>query len=149
MIVPVATVWQQPGVPLIDVEDIDSLARIAAHYERSILHERAEYGDAFWVCDESGQFRYAVLDPLWEAPALQTGWEAPAEEAGWEPEGAARLPEPEPLDAQGWAPAPGAPPSPAPAPLPADEIAAGDLRRSLPAQTLQFGAASPSAIAHG
>jgi signal peptidase I len=137
LIVPVSTVWQQPGVTVIDVEDIDSLARIAIHYERSILHERAEYGDAFWVCDESGQFRFAVLDPLWQPPSEEVAWEAEA----WEPAGQAA--EPEPLDGQGWAPSPEAPTAPA------EEIAAGDLRVSLPAETLQFGAASPSALAHG
>ena len=60
LIVPVECVWQLPGVSVIDVADMDALARIAAHYERSILHERTDYGDAFWVSDESGQFRYAV-----------------------------------------------------------------------------------------
>jgi signal peptidase I len=60
MIVPVARVWQLPGVPVIDVEDMDALAQIAEHYGRSILHEVAEDGEAFWVTDESGQFRYAV-----------------------------------------------------------------------------------------
>ena len=60
MIVPVAQIWQQPGVAVIDVADFDSLLKIAAHYERSILHEHTEYGDAFWVTDESGQFRYAI-----------------------------------------------------------------------------------------
>jgi signal peptidase I len=60
MIVPVARVWQLPGVPVIDVEDMDALAQIAEHYDRSILHEVAEDGEAFWVTDESGQFRYAV-----------------------------------------------------------------------------------------
>ena len=118
---------------VIDVADIDSLARIAAHYERSILHERAEYGDAFWVCDESGQFRYAVLDPLWQAPAEQD----------WMPADQDVPAEPEPLEVHGWAPSPGAPP------VPGEEIAAGDLRPSLPVETLQFGAASPSALAHG
>ncbi len=134
LIVPVSTVWQQPGVTVIDVEDIDSLARIAMHYERSILHERAEYGDAFWVCDESGQFRYAVLDPLWQAPSA---------EAASEPEQHAEVWDPEPLQPSGWAPSPSAPPAPA------EEIAAEDLRPSLPAETLQFGAASPSALARG
>ncbi len=60
MVVPVARVWQLPGVPVIDVEDMDALAQIAEHYDRSILHEVAEDGEAFWVTDESGQFRYAV-----------------------------------------------------------------------------------------
>jgi signal peptidase I len=83
-IVPVECVWQQPGVAVIDVADIDSLARIAAHYERSILHERAEYGDAFWVSDESGQFRYAVLDGAWEAAAPSpSGFSEEAAPAAW------------------------------------------------------------------
>jgi signal peptidase I len=60
MIVPVARVWQLPGVPVIDVADMEALAQIAEHYDRSILHEVAEDGEAFWVTDESGQFRYAL-----------------------------------------------------------------------------------------
>jgi hypothetical protein len=38
---------------------MEALARIAEHYERSILRERTAEGDVFWVTDESGQFRYA------------------------------------------------------------------------------------------
>jgi signal peptidase I len=155
-IVPVDCVWQQPGVAVIDVADMDSLARIAAHYERSILHERTEYGDAFWVSDESGQFRYAVLDDGWVAPeqaeyqpdeagrasAADKEWASPAGEMPQEPAA-------EPVSAvpPGWAPAPAAAAASA-----ADEengIAAADLRPSLPAETLQFGAASPSALARG
>jgi signal peptidase I len=60
LIVPVARVWQLPGVAVIDVADIDALARIAEHYDRSILHEQTVDGDAFWVTDESGHFRYAL-----------------------------------------------------------------------------------------
>jgi hypothetical protein len=60
MIVQVDRVWQLPGVPVIDVADMDALARIAGHYDRSILHEIGAEGEAFWVTDESGQFRYAV-----------------------------------------------------------------------------------------
>jgi signal peptidase I len=60
MIVPVARVWQLPGVPVIDVADMDALAQIAEHYDRSILCEMAEEGEAYWVADESGQFRYAL-----------------------------------------------------------------------------------------
>ena len=60
MIVPVARVWQLPGVPVIDVEDMEALAQIAEHYDRSILHETVQDGEAFWVTDESGQFRYAI-----------------------------------------------------------------------------------------
>jgi signal peptidase I len=59
LIVPVERVWPLPGVPVIDLGDIDALARIAEHYERSILHETHNGAEAFWVTDESGQFRYA------------------------------------------------------------------------------------------
>jgi signal peptidase I len=101
MIVPVERVWQQPGVAVIDVADIDSLARIADHYERSILHERTEYGDAFWVSDESGQFRYAVVDPVHEpepSPGAENGWE-PA--AAYVPDGTAEA-EPAFAPAPAW-----------------------------------------------
>jgi hypothetical protein len=60
LIIPVERVWQQPGVAVIDVADIEALVRIADHYDRSILHERTDYGEAFWVTDESGQFRYWI-----------------------------------------------------------------------------------------
>jgi signal peptidase I len=60
MIIPVARVSQLPGVAVIDVADMDALVRIAEHYDRSILHETDLDGDAFWVADESGQFRYTV-----------------------------------------------------------------------------------------
>ncbi|HXN38989.1 MAG TPA: signal peptidase I [Solirubrobacteraceae bacterium] len=60
-IVEVDRVWQLPGTPVIDVADIDALVRIAEHYERTILFETAGEGDAFWVTDESGQFRYAPV----------------------------------------------------------------------------------------
>jgi hypothetical protein len=60
LIVPVAHVWQLPGVAVIDVSDMDALARIAERYDRSILHEHGAQGDIFWVTDESGQFRYAT-----------------------------------------------------------------------------------------
>jgi signal peptidase I len=186
-IVPVERVWQQPGVAVIDVADIDALARVAAHYERSILHERTEYGDAFWVSDESGQFRYAVVDPAWELGGERVGaaepaeeWEAAAHEAhAAEPAGVwqaaageAHVGEPAgdwlnpvesapPADIEdggpvtsGWAPAPGAPAEDAEAPPateaePEPQIAVGDLRGSLPSETLRFGAVSPSALARG
>jgi signal peptidase I len=60
LIIPVEQVWQLPGVAVIDVADIDALVRIADHYDRSILHELTDYGEAFWVTDESGQFRYWI-----------------------------------------------------------------------------------------
>jgi signal peptidase I len=63
LIIPVARVWQRPGAAVIDVEDMDALVRIAEHYDRSILHETDDEGDAFWVTDESGQFRYALGAP--------------------------------------------------------------------------------------
>jgi signal peptidase I len=59
-IVAVERVWQLPGAPIIDVGDIDALLRIAEHYDRAILYEAGEDGEAFWVTDESGQFRYAL-----------------------------------------------------------------------------------------
>jgi signal peptidase I len=63
MIIPVAHVALTPGASVIDVADMESLVRIAEHYDRSILHETAGSGEAFWVSDESGQFRYAVGGP--------------------------------------------------------------------------------------
>ncbi len=60
MIVPVAQVWQLPGVAVIDVEDIEALVRIAELYDRSVLHEATAEGESFWVADESGLFRYAL-----------------------------------------------------------------------------------------
>jgi signal peptidase I len=66
LIVPVARIWPLPGVPVIDVSDMDALVRIAEHYERSILHEASPEGESFWVTDESGQFRYTLGAP---APA--------------------------------------------------------------------------------
>ncbi len=75
MIVAVERVWQLPGVAVIDVADMAALARIAERYDRSILHETTAFGEAFWVTDESGQFRYAIgaVEPstveLIEAPA--------------------------------------------------------------------------------
>jgi hypothetical protein len=65
LIIPVARVWQLPGVAVIDVADIDALVRIAEHYDRSILYEASDEGEAFWVTDESGQFRYAVGASPW------------------------------------------------------------------------------------
>ena len=65
LIVPVERVWHLPELAVIDLADIEALVRIAEHYDRSILHERTEDGEAFWVTDESGQFRYAVHHPTW------------------------------------------------------------------------------------
>jgi signal peptidase I len=60
LLIPVARVWQRPGAAVIDVEDMEALVRIAERYDRSVLHETSDEGEAFWVTDESGQFRYAV-----------------------------------------------------------------------------------------
>jgi signal peptidase I len=68
-IIPVERMSQQPGIPVIDVPDIGSLAQIAEHYDRSILHEVSDEGEAFWVIDESGQFRYALGAPAAHAEA--------------------------------------------------------------------------------
>jgi signal peptidase I len=67
LIVPVERVWHLPELAVIDLPDIEALVRIAEHYDRSILHEQTEEGEAFWVTDESGQFRYAVRHPTWSA----------------------------------------------------------------------------------
>ena len=63
MIIPVDHVTQPAGTSVIDVADMEALVRIAEHYDRSILHETSEDSEAFWVSDESGQFRYAVSAP--------------------------------------------------------------------------------------
>jgi len=83
LIVPVERVWELPGVQVIDVADIESLVRIADHYDRSILHESTPDGEAFWVTDESGQFRYAVAREanVYAAPAAPVTFEWPVAEA--------------------------------------------------------------------
>jgi signal peptidase I len=69
MIVPVSAVREQPGVGVIDVADFEALVRIAEHYDRSILFESTPGSEAFWVSDESGQFRYrAAGEDLERAP---------------------------------------------------------------------------------
>jgi signal peptidase I len=76
LIVPVERVWQLPGVAVIDVADMDALAHIAGHYDRSILYELTEHGHTFWVTDESGQFRFVLDAP---APVVEAAVEhAPA-----------------------------------------------------------------------
>jgi signal peptidase I len=83
MIVPVARFSPLPGVSVIDVADIDALARIADHYDRSILQESTEAGDVFWVADESGQFRYTLgtrpVDVERPSPAPTVEWTAPGD----------------------------------------------------------------------
>jgi signal peptidase I len=69
LIVPVAHVARLPGDAVIDVADMQSLVKIAEHYDRSILYEGARDGDAYWVSDESGQFRYALGAPALDADA--------------------------------------------------------------------------------
>ena len=63
MIIPVGNVTQPAGTSVINVADMEALVRIAEHYDRSILHETTAGGEAFWVTDESGQFRYSVGAP--------------------------------------------------------------------------------------
>jgi signal peptidase I len=108
LIVPVACVRQAPGVAVIDVEDMDALVNIAEHYERSILHESVDGEEAFWVTDESGQFRYvlgaapAALPEPYEDPYAEQGYAAhvvdpdrlaPAEEPTMQHAEPARLPQ--------------------------------------------------------
>jgi signal peptidase I len=76
LIVPVARVWPLPGVPVIDVSDIDALVRIAEHYERSILYEAPPEGESFWVTDESGQFRYTVAGTSATDAVVTSSWAA-------------------------------------------------------------------------
>jgi hypothetical protein len=58
-------------VAVIDVADMEALVEIAERYDRSILHETTDDGEAFWVTDESGQFRYAVGAPAYLAQPAQ------------------------------------------------------------------------------
>jgi signal peptidase I len=92
MIVPVAHVSRLPGDAVIDVSDMESLVKIAEHYDRSILREETSEGDAYWVTDESGQFRYAVdapsgalphraAEPAWAQDAVPTPSASPADAA--------------------------------------------------------------------
>jgi hypothetical protein len=79
-----------------------------------------------------------VLDADWEAACAAE--DAPAEVV--EPESQQETTfEPEPA---GWAPAPSIPVE-----APPEPFSSGDLRPALPAETLQFGAVSPSALARG
>ena len=71
LIIPVAHVSLTPGVSVIDVADMESLVRVAEHYDRSILQDTSAEGEAFWVNDESGQFRYAVGGAM---PAAAAGF---------------------------------------------------------------------------
>jgi signal peptidase I len=76
MIIPVGHVTQPDGTSVIDVADMEALVRIAEHYDRSILHETTAGGEAFWVTDESGQFRYAIGAPALAAPQPVVGAES-------------------------------------------------------------------------
>jgi signal peptidase I len=81
MIIPVGHITQPAGTSVIDVADMEALVRIAEHYDRSILHETTAGGEAFWVTDESGQFRYAVGAP---APtAAQPAFTAESQQADY------------------------------------------------------------------
>jgi signal peptidase I len=138
MIVPVAHVSRLPGDAVIDVSDMESLVKIAEHYDRSILREEASDGDAYWVTDESGQFRYTVDAPSEALPdrAAEPAWaqDAVSTPSAWQP----IQPEAEPWtqgpDAERWpqdpvadlptleheivalTPEPAPPPAPEPAP---------------------------------
>jgi signal peptidase I len=78
LIIPVAHVSQLPGIAVIDVADMDALARIAEHYDRSILYEVTQEGHAFWVADESGQFRFMLHapEPISEHELPAAAWSA-------------------------------------------------------------------------
>jgi signal peptidase I len=76
MIIPVGHITQPSATSVIDVADMEALVHVAEHYDRSILHETGAGGEAFWVSDESGQFRYAI-----GAPALIADQPAVASES--------------------------------------------------------------------
>ena len=59
-IVDVARVKRRRRLALVDVADMEALAQIAERYDRLILHERNVDGEAFWVADESAQYRYVT-----------------------------------------------------------------------------------------
>jgi signal peptidase I len=79
LIVAVEFVSQPPGVAVIDVADMESLVKIAEHYDRSILHQTAGESEAFWVTDESGHFRYTVGAAVADAETVLMEW-APKDE---------------------------------------------------------------------
>ncbi len=161
LIVPVERVWQLPGVAVIDVADMDALVRIAEHYERSILCERTAEGEAFWVTDESGQFRFlasaappAVGDapPVLEQPAPDTltgqlytqelelggvisAFATQAQPAPAPEPGAESAFEPEPE----WALDPEPEPALAPAPAPAEPAAQEDWQAAVVAEAVMLG----------
>ena len=81
-IVPVAAVTVRPELPTVDVASIDQLAQIAERYDRVILHETGTGVEAFWVADESAQYRYRLATATVEEPAA-----AAAEPVAAEPEG--------------------------------------------------------------
>ncbi|HEV3045936.1 MAG TPA: signal peptidase I [Solirubrobacteraceae bacterium] len=141
MIVPVAQVSPLPGVAVIDVADMDALVRIAEHYDRSILQETTARGEAFWVADESGQFRYAIGAP---PPAAEGA--AAAARAPVPPPPAPPAP---PTDRSVTStPAPGWPPAAAPQPIDYEPVTAVlELPTAAPAQAARTAAAPPPAPA--
>jgi hypothetical protein len=76
-IVPVRRVKPPRRLATIDVADLAALARIAERYDRVILHETGATGEAYWVADESAQYRYAITPPGSGAGAQRSaGWRA-------------------------------------------------------------------------
>jgi signal peptidase I len=61
MVVPVAGV-QEPSVVqrVVDVADMDALVKIAARYDRMILHEEGEESDAYSVADDGVLYRFVA-----------------------------------------------------------------------------------------
>jgi len=58
LIVPVQSAPPAPEGGYVDVSDLDSLARLAASYERVILHRHDDVGDSFYVDDDRSVYRY-------------------------------------------------------------------------------------------
>jgi hypothetical protein len=72
-IVAVERVKRRRRLALIDVADMAALAQIAERYDRLILHEKNSDGEAFWVADESAQYRYAITPPPDQGAARRIG----------------------------------------------------------------------------
>jgi hypothetical protein len=65
----VASVRQPVERQLVEVADIEALARIAERYDRMILHEQGADADTFAVADDGVLYRYVVAHVREPEPA--------------------------------------------------------------------------------
>jgi signal peptidase I len=72
LIVPVQSAPRPPEGGYVDVADLDSLAHLAASYQRVILYRSDESGDSFFVDDDSSVYRYRRGGPEPAAPPVRT-----------------------------------------------------------------------------